>query len=394
MTDLLLSLALIIILGFVLKGLFEKIGLPGLLGMLAAGFMLGPGLLNLLSAETLSIGGDLRKIALIVILVRAGLSLDLGDLKRVGLPAALMSFVPASFEIAGVVILGPLLLGISLLEAAVLGTILAAVSPAIVMPKMLKIQDTGYGRARHIPQMILASSSVDNIYAVVVFTLFMGLATGGGFNTLTLVKLPLSLISGLAAGILTGWLLTVLFRKIHMRDTVKVLLILGLGFLLVGLEASISRFVPFSGLLAVVAVAAAVNRIETQVSRRLAGKFSKVWVGAELIMFVLLGAIVDLRAIPQAGFGSVALILSALVLRSAGVWLSTLRAGLNNREKLFCILAYLPKASMQAVLGALPLAAGLAAGPAILAVAVLAVLITAPLGEIAMEHTFRRLLSR
>lgn len=390
----LLSFALIILTGFSLKGVFEKLKLPGLLGMLIAGILLGPHVLNLISPEILQISGDLREIALIVILTRVGLSLDLKDLKKVGRPALLMCFLPATLEILAIVLIAPHLLNISLLEAAILGTIMAAVSPAIVVPKMLHLMESGYGRKKSIPQLILAGASVDDIYGIVLFTSFLGMYSGQDFSPVTLLRVPVSIITGLTGGLIIGLLLVKLFRLIHMRDTVKVLIILGLSFAIVGIEARANQIFPFSGLLAVIAISSAILKTYDELAKRIKGKFSKIWVAAELMLFVLLGAVVDISQIKGAGLLIAILVLAGLVFRSMGVLISLLKTKLNRRERLFCTLAYLPKATVQAAIGALPLAAGVGAGALILTAAVMSILISAPLGAIGMELTYKQLLQR
>ncbi len=389
----LISLSLIIMTGFALKGIFQKIGLPGLLGMLLSGILLGPHVLNLISPDILMISADLRKIALIVILVRAGLSLDLRDLKKVGRPALLMCFLPASFEIIGVVLLGPWLLHISYLEAAILGAILGAVSPAIVVPKMINLMEQGLGKQHNVPQLIMAGASVDGVFNIVMFTTFMGLFADQGFSPVSILKVPASIVTGLFVGIGLGFILSWLFKLIHIRDTVKVMIILGVSFLIVGLESQVSRVVPFSGLLAVIAMGSTILKSHEVLAKRIAGKFNKIWVAAELIVFVLLGAVVDIRYIPRAGWAVVALILGALAFRSIGVLISVSWSGIPPKERLFCIIAYWPKATVQAALGALPLAAGVASGSMILTAAVISILITAPLGEIGIDKTYRKLLT-
>ncbi|NCA98011.1 MAG: sodium:proton antiporter [Clostridia bacterium] len=388
------SLSLIILLGFALKGVFQKLQLPGLLGMLLSGIVLGPYVLDLISPNILTISTDLREIALIVILVRAGLSLDLKDLKKVGRPALLMCFVPATFEIVGVVVLAPLLLGISYLEAAILGTILGAVSPAVVVPKMIHLIESGYGRKHSIPQLIMAGASADDIYNIVLFTSFMGIYAGQGFSPAAMLEIPVSILTGVAVGMGAGLVLVRIFRRLHVRDTIKVLIILGVSFLMVGLQDLVSQFVPFSGLLAVMTLGGTILKTYEGLARRISGKFSKIWVAAELVLFVLVGAEVDVRYAAGAGLAVVALILGGLVFRAIGTWLSISGAGLSGKEKLFIVIAYLPKATVQAAIGALPLAAGVTAGHIILAAAVVAILIAAPLGAIGIEKTYQRLLER
>lgn len=390
----LLSLSLIIMLGFALKGIFQKLQLPGLLGMLLSGIVLGPHVLDLIAPNILAISADLREIALIVILVRAGLSLDLRDLRKVGRPALLMCFIPATFEIIGIILLAPPLLGISHLEAAILGTILGAVSPAVVVPKMIHLIESGHGRKHSIPQLIMAGASADDIYNIVLFTSFMGIYVGQGFSPAAMLAIPVSILTGIAIGIVSGLVLVRIFRKLHVRDTVKVLVILGMSFLLVGLQDLVSTIVPFSGLLAVMTLGGTILKSYDILARRISGKFSKIWVAAELVLFVLVGAEVDIRYAAGAGLAVIALVLGGLVFRSAGTWISVGGAGLSRREKLFCIIAYLPKATVQAAIGALPLAAGVTAGNIILTTAVVAILVSAPLGAIGIERTHDRLLDR
>ena len=390
----LLSLALIFLCGLALGGIFRKLHLPQLLGMLLTGILLGPYVLNLLDSSILGISADLRQIALIIILTRAGLNLDLEDLKKVGRPAALLCFVPAAFEIAGMLLLAPRLLGISLLEAAVMGTVVAAVSPAVVVPGMLKLMEEGYGTKKSIPQMIMAGASVDDVFVIVLFTSFTGLAGGGGISAWDFVRIPVSILLGLAGGILCGMLLVVFFRKVHMRDSVKVIIILSLSFLLVTLEHALTGIVGFSGLLAVMSMGIALQKGRKEAAVRLSAKYSKLWVAAELLLFVLVGAAVDIPYAFKAGAAAAAVILGVLVFRMLGVLICLLGTELNRKEKLFCMFAYMPKATVQAATGSVPLAMGLACGNIVLTVAVLAILITAPAGAFLIDFTYKRFLSR
>jgi solute carrier family 9B (sodium/hydrogen exchanger), member 1/2 len=392
--QMLFSFSLIIILGFSLQSICQKLRLPGLIGMLFSGIILGPFVLDLISPTILNISTDLRKIALIVILVRAGLSIDLKDLRKVGRPALLMCFLPAMFEITAVTILAPPLMHMTYLEGAILGSILGAVSPAIAVPKMLHLMETGYGQKHRVPQIIMAGASIDNIFNIAVFTTLMGIYASQEFRPVTMLKLPVSILAGMAVGIFIGFILVKLFKAAHMRDTVKVLIVLGISFFLVGLEEIINQYVPFSALLAVMALGISVMRFHEILARRIAGKFSKIWVAAELVLFVLLGTLVDIRYIAQTGLSVIILILAALFFRSIGVYLSVSGSGLSRREKLFCVIAYWPKATVQAAIGALPLAAGMAAGHSVLTAAVLAVLITSPIGSICIEQTCYLLLDR
>lgn len=388
----LLSLAVIFLCGMGMGAIFRRLNLPQLLGMLLTGILLGPYALNLLDGSILSISADLRQIALIIILTRAGLNLDVEDLKKVGRAAVLMCFVPASFEILGMLALAPRILGISLLDAAIMGTVVAAVSPAVIVPKMLKLMDERYGTGESIPQLIMAGASVDDVFVIVLFTSFTGLAQGGTASALDLLRIPTSIALGLAAGALCGLLLALAFRRIHMRDSVKVIIILSISFLLVTLEHSLSGALGFSGLLAVMGMGIALQRRRGEVAARLSAKYSKLWVAAELLLFVLVGATVDVGYALASGGAAVLLIFGVLVFRMAGVLLCLLGTSLDRRERLFCMIAYMPKATVQAAIGAIPLSMGLACGQIVLTVAVLSILITAPLGSFLIERTYKKLL--
>lgn len=390
----LLSLSLIIIVGFALSGIFKHFKLPGLLGMIITGIILGPYALNLISEDILNISSDLRKIALIVILMRAGLTIDLNDLKKVGRPAMLMCFIPASFEIIAVTIIAPILFKITYLEAAILGTVLAAVSPAVVVPRMISLIENGYGKSKSIPQLIMAGSSVDDIYVIVLFTSFLGMYSGKDFELKSLFSVPLSIISGIILGALTGIILIKLFKKIHMRDTVKVLLLLSICFLFVTLESYLEPYFSISGLIAVMALGAIISRKNDILSKRLTLKFSKVWVASEVLLFVLVGASVDLNYASKSGSAAIILVLFALCFRMLGVILSLLSTKLNSKEKLFCAIAYMPKATVQAAIGAVPLAKGVNSGTLILSIAVISILITAPIGAIGIDKSYNRLLEK
>lgn len=388
----LLSLAVIFLCGMGMGAVFRRLNLPQLLGMLLTGILLGPYALNLLDGSILSISADLRQIALIIILTRAGLNLDVEDLKKVGRAAVLMCFVPASFEILGMLALAPRILGISLLDAAIMGTVVAAVSPAVIVPKMLKLMEERYGTGESIPQLIMAGASVDDVFVIVLFTSFTGLAQGGTASALDLLRIPTSIVLGLAAGALCGLLLALAFRRIHMRDSAKVIIILSISFLLVTLEHSLSGALGFSGLLAVMGMGIALQRRRGEVAARLSAKYSKLWVAAELLLFVLVGATVDVGHALASGGAAVLLIFGVLVFRMAGVFLCLLGTSLDRRERLFCMIAYMPKATVQAAIGAIPLSMGLACGQIVLTVAVLSILITAPLGSFLIERTYKKLL--
>lgn len=388
------SLALVFLGGLLAGEIFRRLRLPPLLGMLLVGIAFGPYALGLLDDSLLAISGDLRKIALIIILTRAGLSLDLADLRKVGRSAILLCFVPATFEIIGTVILAPRLLGVSVLEAAIIGSVIAAVSPAVVVPRMLRLMDEGYGSGQGIPQMILAGASVDDVYVIVLFSSFTSLAAGGTLSALDFVRIPTSLVLGIAAGVLCGLALAWWFSHVHMRDSIKVVVFLALSFVLVTIEDHCTGIIGFSGLLAVMSMGIVLGRRIPVVAKRMSGKYDRLWVGAELLLFVLVGAMVNIAYVAYAGAAAVVLIVGAMVFRMAGVFFSVAGTSLNGKERAFCMLAYTPKATVQAAIGGVPLAMGLACGETVLTVAVLAILITAPFGAIAIDCTYRKWLKR
>ncbi len=386
------SLALIFLLGLMLGKIFNQLKLPSLLGMIITGMILGPYAFNLLDSSILDISADLRQLALIIILTRAGLSLDISDLKKVGRPAIMMCFVPACFEIVGVVLFAPRVLGISVLEAAIMGSVLAAVSPAVVVPRMLKIMKEGYGKERSVPQLILAGASVDDVFVIVLFTAFTSLVTGEVVSVSNFLQIPISIILGILIGSLMGIGLTILFKKFHMRDTVKIIIILSLSCLLIELQNSLEGIVPISGLLSIMSMGIAIYQKYNILADRLSDKYNKLWVAAEVLLFVLVGATVDLNYALQAGGYAIAIVLGALMFRMIGVYICLLRTKLSKKERLFCMVAYTPKATVQAAIGAIPLSMGLASGQQVLTVAVLSILITAPFGAMCIDHLYTRLL--
>lgn len=390
------SLGLVLLLGMALGALAKRLGLPSLVGMLIAGMVLGPYALNLLSPTLMEISADLRQLALIIILTRAGLSLDVATLKRVGRPAVLMCFVPACFEIAGMVLLAPRLLEVSVLDAAIMGAVVGAVSPAVIVPRMIRLTEEGYGVEKGIPQLVLAGASVDDVFVIVLFTAFTGLAsgTGTGISPATVISVPVSILTGIVAGLILGWVLALFFRKVHMRDSIKVVILLSLAFLLVAAEDALEGIFPFSGLLAVMAAGVGLQRWRGVVAQRLSLKFSKLWVAAEVSLFVLVGAAVDLRYAVSAGVLAVLAVLGCLCFRAVGVLVCVAGSGFQWKEKLFCVLAYLPKATVQAAIGGVPLAMGLGCGQIVLTVAVIAILVTAPLGALAIDRTYSHLLTK
>lgn len=386
------SFALVFLVGLLLGGLARKLHLPALVGMLLTGMLLGPCALHLLDDGILALSADLRQLALIIILTRAGLSLDLGDLRRAGRPAVLLCFLPACFEIAGMVLLAPRLLGVSTLDAAIMGAVVAAVSPAVIVPRMLRLMEAGYGTRKSIPQMILAGASVDDVFVIVLFTAFTGLAQGQSASASSLAGVPVSIALGAAAGFVLGTALAWGWKKLHMRDSAKVLVLLSFSFLLVALENACKGDFPFSGLIAVMSMGAALYRSRPAAAVRLSDKYARLWVAAEVLLFVLVGAAVDLRYAVKAGPLALLLIALVLLFRAAGVLVCVAGTRLCAKERLFCVLAYMPKATVQAAIGGVPLALGLGCGDIVLTVAVLAILFTAPLGALAIDATWKRLL--
>ena len=393
------SLALIFLVGLAAAALCRRIALPRIIGMLLAGIILGPCALNALDPNLLAVSADLRQIALIIILLKAGLSLDLGELRAVGRPAAMMCCVPASCEILAFVLLAPAILGINRVEAAVMGAVLAAVSPAVVVPRMVELMEARRGTDKGIPQMIMAGASCDDVFVIVLFSTFLGMAQGGTADLSALADIPVSIVLGIALGAAVGWLLSGFFetayaRRHYVRNSMKVIIVLGTAFLLMAVETWTEDIVSISGLLAVVAMACVLRiRCPRTVSRRLSEKFGKLWLAAEVVLFVLVGAAVDVRYTLAAGPAALAMIFLALVFRSVGVLICVAGTALNRQERLFCVTAYLPKATVQAAIGSVPLAAGLPCGALVLSVAVLAILVTAPLGALGIDTGAPRLLT-
>ena len=392
------SLAFIFLVGLAAAAICQQLKLPRIIGMLITGIILGPYVLDLLDPSILSISSELRQMALIIILLKAGLSLDLSDLKKVGRPAVLMSFVPASFEILAFFLFAPHILGIKPIEAAVMGAVLAAVSPAIVVPRMVRLMVQNYGTDKSIPQLILAGASCDDIFVIVLFSTFSNITQGGNAHLMDFVNIPVSILFGIVLGGITGYLLSLFFETAHahkhcVRNSMKVIIVLGISFLLMAIETWMKDIVSISGLLAVVSMACLLKiKSTTFVSKRLSDKFGKLWLAAEVILFVLVGAAVDIRYTLNAGGAAILMILVALLFRSVGVAICLIRTRLTNKERFFCILSYLPKATVQAAIGSVPLAMGLPCGQIVLSVAVLGILITAPLGAILIDGTYKKLL--
>lgn len=394
------SLALIFLVGLAMGAICQKLKLPRIIGMLVTGIVLGPYVLDFLDPSILSISAELRKMALIIILLKAGLSLDIQDLKRAGRPAILLSFVPATCEIIGYILVAPPLLGISRTEAAVMGAVLAAVSPAVVVPRMVNLMEKKYGTGKAIPQMIMAGASCDDIFVIVLFTTFLNMAQGGSAKIMDFLNIPISIVLGILLGAVTGYGLALFFETAYahkhcVRNSMKLIIVLGFSFLMIAIEGWLEGKVSVSGLLAVVSMACVLKMKSTEfVSKRLSEKFGKLWLAAEVVLFVLVGAAVDIRYTVSAGISAVLLIFVALVFRAVGVCLCMIGTNLNRKERLFCVLAYLPKATVQAAIGSVPLAAGLPCGKIVLSVAVLAIIITAPIGAFAMDSTYQKLLTK
>lgn len=386
------SIAVILLLGLLAGWMFSKLKLPNLLGMIIVGMILSPYCLNMVDESILSISADLRQIALVIILTRAGLSLNLSDLKKVGRPAILMCFVPACVEMIGTIILAPVLLGVSVLEAAIIGSVIAAVSPAVVVPRMIKLIDEGYGKDKSIPQLILAGASVDDVFVIVVFTALTTLAATGEVSPASFIQIPTSILLGVMLGCLLGGILVLFFKRYHMRDSVKVLIILSISFLLLELQNRLEDFISISGLLAIMSMGILINHKYDVLAKKLSVKYNKLWLGAEIFLFVLVGIAVNLKYALSAGFVVVLLVIMALIFRMTGVALSLVKTKLNKKERLFCAIAYTPKATVQAGIGTIPLAMGLACGDIALTVAVVSILVTAPFGAICIDKLYKKLL--
>ena len=390
----LLSISLILLVGMSVGWICQKMKLPSLLGMLVTGMVLGPYMLNLLDDSILGISAELRKIALIIILTRAGLGLDLSGLKKIGRPAVLMCFVPASLELLGILVIAPKLLGISMLEAAILGAVLAAVSPAVVVPRMVKLMEEGYGVREGIPQLILAGASVDDVYVIVLFSTFLGMIQGESASVIHFINIPISIVLGVGIGFLIGIILAYYFKKVHIRDTSKVLIILSISLLLVVLEDHLTIPITFSALIAIMFIGIGLQKKREAVARRLSVKYGKLWVAAEVFLFVLVGATVNIGYLNKVGVNALVVIAVALIFRMFGVFLCLLGTSLNRKERLFAMMAYTPKATVQAAIGGIPLSLGLACGEIVLTVAVLAIVLTAPAGAFAMDLSYKKFLKK
>lgn len=388
------SIAVILLCGLMVGWMFNKIKLPSLLGMIIVGIISGPHGLNIIDDSILMISGDLRQIALVIILTRAGLSLDIYDLKKVGRPAVLMCFVPACIEILGTILLAPILLGVSVLDAAIIGSTIAAVSPAVIVPRMIKLMEEGYGTDKSIPQLILAGASVDDVFVIVVFTAFTTLASTGKVSAASFLQIPISIILGIVLGCAVGALLVMFFKRRHIRDSIKILIILSISFLILELQNQLEGYVPVSGLLAIMSMGIVINQKYSVLAKRLSVKYNKLWLAAEVFLFILVGVAVDIKYAISAGIMVVVLIICALVFRMFGVMIALLKTDLSVKERIFCMVAYTPKATVQAAIGSIPLSMGLECGSITLTVAVVSILITAPFGAICVDNLYRKLLRK
>ena len=388
------SIAIILLLGLLVGWLFSRLKLPSLLGMIIIGIILSPYCLNMIDESILMISGDLRQIALVIILTRAGLSLNLSDLKKVGRPAVLMCFVPACIEMVGTILFAPLLLGVSVLDAAIIGSVIAAVSPAVIVPRMIKLIDEGYGKEKSVPQLILAGASVDDVFVIVVFTALTTLASTGKISVTSFIEIPISILLGILLGGIIGLVLVCFFKQHHMRDSIKVLIILSVSFLLLELQHRLESIVSISGLLAIMSMGIVVKQKYDVLAKRLSVKYNKLWLGAEIFLFVLVGIAVDINYALKAGIVVIILVIAVLIFRMAGVALSLTKTNLNRKERVFCAIAYTPKATVQAAIGTIPMAMGLDCGEIVLTVAVVSILLTAPFGAICVDNSYKKLLSK
>lgn len=388
------SIATILLLGLFGGWVFKKIKLPSLLGMIIVGIVISPYALNLIDESMLMISSDIRRIALVIIITRAGLSLDISDLKSVGRPAVLLCFLPACVEMIGTIILAPTLFNISILEAAIIGSVIAAVSPAVVVPRMIRLLNEGYGKQKSIPQLILAGASVDDVFVIVIFTALTSLASAGTVSVMSFVQIPISIVLGILFGVCVGFVLTAFFKKWQIKDTVKVLIMICVSFLILEIENQLADVVSISGLLAIMSMGIVIKQKHDVLASKLSAKYNQLWVGAEIFLFVLVGATIDLRYVVSAGIMTILLVVGALIFRMVGVALSLFKTDLTRKERLFCMVAYTPKATVQAAIGAIPLSMGLSCGNLVLTVAVISILVTAPFGAICIDNLYRRLLDK
>ena len=388
------DIAIIFVFGIFMAYIFEKIGLAPIIGMLIAGIIISPNQLNFVSDDIINLSADLRQIALVTILTRAGLALNFDKLKKVGRPAILLSFVPASIEMLGIIIFAKRFFSIDTIDAGILAAVLAAVSPAIVVPRMIKLIDEGYGADKNIPEMILAGASVDDVFVIVFFSSFLALKTGGTLSAMSFLNIPISIITGILLGIVAGKILAIVFEKIKVNDIYKAMIFIGISFLMLRLQNVIEKYLALSALISIMTAGITINRKNTKLSTKLLDSYNRLWKVFELFLFVLVGISVNLAYVREAGFLAVILILIGLIFRMIGVNFSLIKTNLNKNERLFTSFAYLPKATVQAAIGPVALQMGLASGNLILSVSVIAILLTAPLGAILTDKTYKKLLKK
>ena len=388
------SIAIILLLGFISGQIFTKMKLPSLIGMILVGILISPYCLDLMDESILSISKDIRQIALVIILTRAGLSLNIKDLKKVGRPAFLMCFVPACIEIIGTLILAPLLFDITWIEALIIGSVMAAVSPAVIVPRMIRLIDEGYGKENSIPQLILAGASVDDVFVIVLFTAFTGLASTGELSMMNFIQIPISIILGILFGFVVGLILLFVLKKTNIQDTLKVIIMLSISFLILEVQTLLENIIPISGLLAIMSMGIIIKQKDEEFSKKMASKYNQLWSGAEIFLFVLVGVAVDVRYAFNAGIAVILLVIGALIFRMLGVFISLLKTKLPKNERIFCMLSYTPKATVQAAIGTIPLTMGLACGELVLTVAVVSILLTAPFGAICVDRFHQKLLKK
>lgn len=388
------DIAVIFLLGIVFAKVFEKMGLAPIIGMLMAGIIISPHQLNIVSDTIINLSADLRQIALVVILTRAGLSLNFDKLKKVGRPAILLSFVPASIEMLAIIFFSQNFFNIDTIDAGIMAAVLAAVSPAIVVPRMIKLINEGYGRDKNIPEMILAGASVDDVFVIVFFSSFLALKTGGKLSAMSFLNIPISIITGIFLGIIIGKIFVFVFEKININEIYKTMIFVSLSFLMLKLQSLIEPYIAMSALIAIMAAGIVINRIDSKMAKELLGTYNRLWKIFELFLFVLVGISVDLAYIKEAGLLAVLLIIIGLIFRMIGVNISLIGTNLDKNERVFTSFAYLPKATVQAAIGPVALSMGLNSGNLILSVSVIAILLTAPLGAILTDKTYKKLLKK
>lgn len=388
------SIAIILLLGFISGQIFTKMKLPSLIGMILVGILMSPYCLNLMDESILSISKDIRQIALVIILTRAGLSLNIKDLKRVGRPAFLMCFVPACIEIIGTLLIASVLFDITWIEALIIGSVMAAVSPAVIVPRMIRLIDEGYGKEHSIPQLILAGASVDDVFVIVLFTAFTGLASTGEISIMSFTQIPISIVLGILFGFVVGWILLYILKNLKVQDTLKVVILLSVSFLILEVETLLKNIIPISGLLAIMSMGIIMKQKDEEFSKKMSSKYNQLWSGAEIFLFVLVGVAVDVRYAFSAGIAVILLVIGALIFRMLGVFISLLNTKLTKNERIFCMLSYTPKATVQAAIGTIPLSMGLECGELVLTIAVMSILLTAPFGAICVDNLYQKLLKK